>query len=97
MNPLQALYQTTLECQACKQHGGTNLQMHRFETQLDLNLDIPSGEPNLSLETLIGRCFVSELIEEYHCIRCSLRAYLLDFTNSRKLDGDWKTDPSLSA
>lgn len=97
-NPLSSLYQTTIECQVCKKQKADNLQIHRFETHLDFNIDIPQENKTHDLEDLLKQSFKPESVEGYNCIKCSLREYLLrhcEETNLSQKPEKWGIDNSL--
>ena len=60
-NPLVAMYETTIECQVCKQeNNGTDHLIHRHEFQLDINLDIPATTDKVKLSNLLLQYFNAE-------------------------------------
>lgn len=73
------MHEITIECLECRNHSIA--QMHhirRFEYHLDFNLDLIHSAEN-NLQEMITNYFKTEKIDQYCCIKCSIRQYLLKF------------------
>lgn len=67
LNPFAGVYLSTIKCLKC----GPEYETHRWEIFYDLSLELKS-----TLEESISDFFKGERINDYTCIRCSLREYL---------------------
>lgn len=90
------MYESKIECQVCKgvSKDETHL-IHRHEFELDINLDIPANRGKIKLSDLLIDYFKTETVDGYSCIKCSLRKYLMRFTDDLT-SPIWKIDKTLS-
>lgn len=84
MNPMMSLHQINIQCEECSKE----MQLHRHEYHLDINLDIPR-EPGAMLADLLANHFQGEVLDDYSCIKCALKEYLNKFTQDFVT---WKSD-----
>lgn len=72
LNPFAGVYLSTLRCLQC---GPAN-ETHRWEVFYDLSLELRT-----TLQESLNEFFKPEQIDDYTCIRCSIREYLKGYSD----------------
>lgn len=70
INPFAGIYLSSITCMRC----GPEEALHRWEVAYDLSLDLA---PNIAYS--LNQYFKGEKIEDYTCIKCSLRDFLAKY------------------
>ena len=67
VNPFAGIYLSTITCVKC----GPSEALHRWEVAYDLSLEMSS-----SIHISLNKYFKGERIDDFTCIKCSLREFL---------------------